>query len=155
VNHVDQAELQAFNNEAQTLISHETNHMYPTSYGSTYDPNMTTKEIAAEIRKVLRRLTKSKHSPLSGAKVSVRYESFAGGTSIDITLGVPYPVNADDEDDNRREGKPWPWLNDQARAAKQIAEGLHGAFNYNGSNTQVDYFNVNYYGSVEVEELAQ
>jgi hypothetical protein len=156
--HVDEAELRAFNNEAATLISHETDTMYPMWYGSAYDRDMTVKQCAAEIRKALRRLSRSKHSPLSGAEVSVRYRSFSGGSAIDVRLGLPYPVRVDDEQTemvNRSEGKRWPWLTDQARAALQIGEDLHNAYNFDGSNSMVDYFHVKYYGSADVRELAE
>ena len=42
------------------------------------------------------------------------------------------------------------WLSDAARAARDYAAGIHGAFNHNGSEIQTDYFDVNYYGQVNV-----
>lgn len=152
--HIDEAELQALNNELANLVEKD-KPMYGIHYGSLYTQGMTTKECAAEIRKVLRRLSRSKHSPLSGADVSVRMARFAGGSSIDVTVTVPYPVRVEDDDAegwNRQDGKRWPWLTDRARAAKQTAEELHNAYNFDGSDSQVDYFHVNYYGTVEIRE---
>jgi hypothetical protein len=155
VSHIDAAELRAFDNEAHNLIERETKTMYAVHNGSAYDPTLTRKEIAAEIRKTLRKLSKSKHSQLAGADVSVRVRSYSGGGAIDVRLTVDYPVRTADEDEtawNRQNGKPWPWLTDQARAAKQIGEDLHNAYNFDGSDIQTDYFHVNYYGSVDIEE---
>lgn len=152
--HLEEAELKALNNELANLVEAD-KPMYGIHHGELYDRDMTTKDCAAEIRKTLRRLSKSKHSPLSGAKVSVRYRSFSGGSAVDVRLAVPYPVRVEDEDAeawNRQGGKPWPWLTDRARQAKQIAENLHNAYNFDGSDIQTDYFHVNYYGSVDIRE---
>lgn len=152
--HLDQAELQALNNEAANLVEQD-KPMYGIHHGELYDRDMSTKECAAEIRKALRRLSKSKHSPLTSANVSVRYRSFSGGSAIDVRLTVPYPTHVKDEDAeawNRQDGKRWPWLTDRAREAKAIAETLHNAYNFDGSDIQTDYFHVNYYGSVDIRE---
>jgi hypothetical protein len=151
---VDQAEMRAFNNEVANLIEAE-KPMYAVHYGEAHDEELSVKECAAEIRKHLRKLSKAKHSPLAGVKVSVRYQSFSGGSAIDVRLSVPYPVRVEDEEaelDARREGERYPWLTPAARAAKLAAEEIHGAYNYNGSDSQIDYFHVKYYGHVEIEE---
>ncbi|MGX1886305.1 hypothetical protein [Streptomyces sp. NPDC055287] len=84
-------------------------------------------------------------------KVSVRTDYFSGGSSIDVRVynlpekgwghiqetdmwGVPRWV-------------PGPELNAILTALKEI----HGAYNFDGSDSMVDYFHVNYYGQVEVD----
>jgi len=153
---VEAAELKAFNNEVATMISHERDTMYPIGYGSLYDREMSSKEAAAEIRKTLRKLSKAKHSPLYGATVSVRYRSYSGGRAIDVRLEVPFRVKSTEEEQmeyrSRDEFVRRYWLTDKARAAYDVAEEVHSAYNFDGSNSQVDYFHVNYYGSVDIEE---
>lgn len=155
MSNVDQAEMKAFNNEVANLIEAE-KPMYSIHYGEAHDKDLSVKECAAEIRKQLRKLAKAKHSPLAGAKVSVRYKSFSGGSAIDVKLSVPYPVKVEDEQAEmiaRSEGHRYPWLSPAARAAKLAAEEIHGAYNFDGSDSQVDYFHVKYYGHVDIEEM--
>lgn len=42
-------------------------------------------------------------------------------------------------------------LTEEARVAKLTLERIHGAYNHDGSEIQVDYFDVRYYGHVEFE----
>jgi hypothetical protein len=43
-------------------------------------------------------------------------------------------------------------LTEEAMAAKMTLERIHGAFNHDGSDSMVDYFDVNYYGHVDFQE---
>ncbi|WP_028935643.1 hypothetical protein [Pseudonocardia spinosispora] len=74
---------------------------------------------------------------------------YAGGGSIDVTIkNVP-------------EGWGWTWVEDQSyrdgrvqeatpamRALRQEVERIHSAYNYDNSDSQTDYFERRYYGSV-------
>ena len=42
-------------------------------------------------------------------------------------------------------------LTDEAQVAKITLERIHNAYNHDGSETQVDYFDVRYYGSVDFQ----
>jgi len=42
-------------------------------------------------------------------------------------------------------------LTETAQAAKITLERIHGAYNHDGSESQVDYFDVNYYGTVNFQ----
>ena len=43
-------------------------------------------------------------------------------------------------------------LTEEAEAAKMTLDRIHGAYNYDGSEVQVDYFDVRYYGHVSFED---
>ena len=154
---VEAAELNALTNEAKNLkAAGQGVYEYPTFYGEAYDPDLTTKEIAAKIRSILRKLAKTSHSPLAGAKVSVTSEYFSGGSAVRVKLGLPFRVNATEEErqDRARAGEMgYAYLTPAASAAKKEAEKVHDSFNYDGSNSMIDYFHVNYYGHVDVYEL--
>ncbi len=150
MNHVDQAEMVALTNEAKNLSEAEKT-MYGISYGEAFDRDMTTVEVAAEVRKTLRGLSKSRHSLLSGSKISVRSRSFAGGTAIDVEVGLPFDTTPE-EGAIGRNGFP-SVFNDQALAARAAAQQTLDAYNYDGSDIQTDYFNVNFYGHANIYEL--
>lgn len=83
-------------------------------------------------------------------KISVRTQKYSGGGSINILIrDVPEDwrtVCYDDRGNERRGcGPALAALADELRA-------IHQAYNYNGSDAMTDYFDVNYYGGVSVEE---
>lgn len=42
-------------------------------------------------------------------------------------------------------------LNEEGQRVHKILKEIHGLWNYDASNSQIDYFNVNYYGGVKVQ----
>jgi hypothetical protein len=146
--------------------------LYERTYGQTYDKDLTTKEIAARVRAQLRRDTGDKASPLHGWAVKVRYKGFTGGTSIDVYLVAPAGVEAchrwdswNDNDDatrcekcgrqavaERSAARRWYWLTAPARAARGHAESILNGYNHDGSDAMTDYFDVNFYGAVNVSD---
>lgn len=128
--------------------------MYERSYGDKYDRSLSTTEIAKRIRADIKAAVEAGELPGKPVTYSVISRYFSGGSSIDVTargiLGSRV-AGEEAERDNRREGKRWPWLTDEARAVMAVLERIHDAYNHNGSEIQVDYFDVNYYGSVEIE----
>lgn len=114
---------------------------------------------------------------------SVKTDRFAGGSSIDIRVKdcadawMPcpgYKVGSRHDLPNggwTATGCGDPWckaggihkdlpgaqehdvLTEEAQAAKMTLERIHGAFNHDGSDTMVDYFDVNYYGSVDFQSV--
>lgn len=44
-------------------------------------------------------------------------------------------------------------LNDEGQRVHKLLKEIHGLWNYDASNAQIDYFNVNYYGGVRVQGL--
>ncbi|WP_333746217.1 hypothetical protein [Streptomyces sp. IBSBF 2950] len=141
------------------------------SYGEKYDEvrNMSLTEIAKRIRediKVARKVAEKLGTgsevalvdPLAALaampkqiKVSVTRDYFSGGGSIDVRIynlpekGWGYVQERDMWDKLRWVEGP------ELRGIVTALEKIHRAYNYDGSDAQVDYFHVNYYGHVEVD----
>ncbi|MER5579804.1 hypothetical protein [Streptomyces massasporeus] len=84
-------------------------------------------------------------------KVSVRTDYFSGGGAIDVRVynlpekGWGYVQEEDYWGEKR--WVPGP----QLRGILDALEEIHRAYNFDGSDSMVDYFHVNYYGHVEVD----
>lgn len=146
--------------------------MYERTYGYRYreQDGLSTAQIAKLIRADIKTAINEGLLP-ERWRYSVRSERFAGGTSIDIT--VRDCADAWTECDGTANGgltgcrNPWcaaggihkdkpgasahDVLTDEAQAAKITLERIHGAYNHDGSDSMVDYFDVNYYGQVDFE----
>ncbi|MFF7115447.1 hypothetical protein ACFY91_24490 [Streptomyces albogriseolus] len=142
-------------------------------YGARYEEvkHLTTTEIAKRIRADIKlaRKVAAKLGTAAGAevalidsltalatmpkqiKVSVRTDYFSGGSSIDVRVynlpekGWGYVQETD------MWGKP-QWVPGRELSAILAAlKEIHGAYNFDGTDSRVDYFHVNYYGQVEVD----
>jgi hypothetical protein len=152
--------------------------MYERKYGSRYKEVETAKEAAAIIRKEVRALTKDPDSALYECQVSVRYRSFAGGCAIDRYISAPFHARHD-------YGQAWPedpndkclvcgttryrvteanrtaghfgtsWLSLVAVKAIDEVDAIANAFNHNGSEPQVDYWDVRFYGHTTIKEATR
>ena len=116
-------------------------------YGADYDGSLDVKDIAKLVRKALK-------DELPGFKFSVNIDRFSGGSALRIGLvDVPaYFVMAEYSEEYRRiygrDGIAYSkGLSELFEKAKEIAE----RWNYDDSNSMVDYFSVNYYVSVSVK----
>ncbi|MDU5825252.1 LPD29 domain-containing protein [Anaerococcus vaginalis] len=98
-----------------------TNYPYNNTVGKNYDINLTTKEIAKEVKKQARKLYPE-------IKISARSEYNA----IFIT------IKAKEE-------------NEETREMKQTVEALLNSYNYDKGDVITDYFDSNFYGFVELE----
>lgn len=148
--------------------------MYERSYGYLYQElgeHPTAAEIAKAIRADIKQAQQEGLLPASWS-YSVRSETFAGGQSIDVE--VRDCADAWQECDgtvpgSRREFPGGGWtaspcsicdgsephhrtLTEEASVAKMTLERIHNAYNHDGSETQVDYFDVRYYGTVQFED---
>lgn len=156
--------------------------MYERSYGYRYEEvkDMTTVEIAKAIRADIKQAKAEGLLPTRWT-YSVRTDH---GTSIDVDVRdcpdawqpcdgtVPgsrrtYPDGsstatgcpdvwcaARNDPERAHAAKPHDVLTEEARVAKMTLERIHGAYNYDGSEIQVDYFDVRYYGHVEFEDAS-
>lgn len=129
--------------------------MYEISYGSKYESSkgLNRAEIAKLVRADIKAAVAS--GALPKAKYSVRVKSFSGGGSIDITFSfVEEPgfalFNAErlafDIEHEHHVYSPDPIYSERAREMTKKLEAILGAYNYDGSDSQVDYFNVRFYG---------
>lgn len=153
--------------------------MYERSYGELYDGSLTTVQIAAKIRAEVKRRVKAGELPADW-KYSIRSDSFAGGSAIRINATSPRPVYLASwgplhvpswatefpiivELPIKGEWKScavrqhgWHVTREdvevpEAKSVREQLEALHAAYNHNGSDIMTDYFDVNYYGTVELE----
>lgn len=147
---------------------------YDRSYGATYDPTMSVKEIAATTRTKLRAATKDAESPLYGWTARVRYRTASMCQSIDVYLIAPdgvevahqwdgsVEVNGQLVDSTRctvcdvqaivarsERHRSW-WLTEAGHNAKSFAESIMDGYNHDGSDLMTDYFDVRFYGGVSV-----
>jgi hypothetical protein len=119
--------------------------MYEITYGSKYDESLDTAEIAKLVRKDIKAEVKAGNLPSAPVKYSVRIERFAGGSSINIFVkGYDKPASLWTEFGPF--GQPGYVRTDEATAIIARLDSILNAYNFDGSEVQVDYFHVNFYG---------
>lgn len=138
---------------------------YERRYGTQYEAtkNMTTKEVAAHLRRVIKQAAKD--GLLHGEyKYSVRLSRSTWSSCIDVYIIVPDAVIAERDAYEAQGGKPRYhhadrlWFDTPAQYAtlSTLAETeaalneLRSSYNYDGSDSMTDYFDVRFYGSVTV-----
>ncbi|MCU1276616.1 MAG: hypothetical protein JWM53_162, partial [bacterium] len=126
-----------------------------TVYGHKYSREMGGAEIAAAIRNDIKEAVKSGELPR--AKYGARLQRFAGGKSITITytdlpfaLFNPKFLKFEIETDGRKfyEGDRF---SPERKALEEKLTDIARAYNYDGSDTQSDYFHVNFYLHVHAD----
>jgi hypothetical protein len=119
-------------------------YQYPERiYGSKYQENMDIKDIAKEVRKAIK---------MDGFKFSVKIQRFSGGQSLKVRIKeVPddFPMVAMKESWNGY-GAQWQY-SPELKELMDYIEAIINSYNYDGSDSMVDYFDVNFYGFVDVE----
>ena len=128
--------------------------MNPTRYGSKYDRNLDITTIAKLVRKDIRAAVKAGALPF-GLKCSVRIQRYSGGQSIRVKVtagGEGFRVQTVEF---LRHDITTPIshfrgerLTSEALSTQRTIEGILRAYNFDGSDSQSDYFHVNFYGSV-------
>lgn len=120
------------------------------------------KEIAKLIRADIKAAQKSGELP-TGLKTSVRIDRYAGGQSLDIRVtdlgGIPLyseigAKNIKETGSVAGEDHRTPYHETIAPEAKKILETLktiQGSYNRDNSDVMTDYFDVRFYGRVEVD----
>lgn len=135
--------------------------MYERTYGYLYDSARPVKEDAASIRRTIKTLAAAELLPRDWT-YSVRYRTFAGGRSIDVRAISPRPTYAANPGErgwarHAETGEQvHAWrdkLTIEARMVLDTLEDLLGAHNHSGSEIQVDYVDVKFYESVDLETL--
>jgi hypothetical protein len=88
--------------------------------------------------------------PCPGYRVGTRHELPGGGWTA-TGCGNPW-CKAGGEHKDKTGAEDHEVLTEEAMAAKMTLERIHGAFNHDGSDSMVDYFDVNYYGHVDFQD---
>lgn len=118
----------------------------------------STKEITAEMRKDIKSAVKSGYLPsnINGAKVSYYVRTDSGGNAINVTAKVnesPLDYRPMITSGYRNSQQ----ISFQSRSAEKLEsvrgklDAIHKSYNYNRSNSMVDYFDTNFYGKSKIE----
>jgi hypothetical protein len=145
--------------------------MYERSYGYKYEEGgkLDTAAIAKLIRRDIKTAIREGMLP-DRWKYSVTIDRFAGGSSIDVRVkdcadawmacpgyrigtrhDLPsggYTATACGRPDCTGEHMV---LTQEAEVAKMTLQRIHFAYNHDGSDSMIDYFDVNYYGHVDFQ----
>jgi hypothetical protein len=134
------------------------------SYGSKYEQGLDISEIAKRLRKEIKAAVKAKELPK--CKYSVRISRYSMGQSLSVTITeTPFPIHnrrylelehrisyCDGECGEMREEieRIDRWTQKAIDLIKTMEE-MANQWNYDGSDSQTDYFNVNYYSGVDYD----
>lgn len=124
-------------------------------YGSRYDEKLSTTEIARRFREDVKEAKRRGELP-KGLKLGVRTKSYSGGSSIRVEIKEAPGIRILNPEHLERElrGEPThgiPWIHDEAKRLVDRLDGMLRAYNYDGSDSMTDYFDVNFYGSVDFD----
>ncbi len=116
--------------------------------GTKYDRSLSI----VEIGKLVRQEIKAQYPDI---KVSVKTDKFTDGKSLDVVIkSVPFgtlnPMRVEVLRQNRVRGEEgaYPLRTDKAEQLLTDLNNLVNEWNFDGSDTQSDYFNVNFYQHV-------
>jgi hypothetical protein len=118
---------------------------------SKFDASLDIKEIAKRLRKDIKAMQKM--GVYANMKVSVRIERYSGGQSLSVTIT---------KWDGQLHNPAWIAADMNARCeihrhtprvrkAMEVLKRLANQWNYDNSDSMVDYFDVNYYTHVSVD----
>lgn len=149
------------------MVNNYTGHA---SAGRNFKSTLTTKEIAAEIRKEVRKRYPAK----DGYRIGVRFESYAGGSSISVDVkAAPFKIYKPGYSALREANTGWAgfdewkekelmerpeirknrWdvtMTDEANKLIEDLKDLTGSYRYDDSDGMIDYFHTNFYDHVQV-----
>lgn len=147
-------------------------HPYERVYGAKYDSNLSVSDISKKIRYEVKDAVANGTLPVD-ADISVTSERFAGGGSVNIRVsnwpgatvpqddskctgtfeqnGVTYPAQCENGNhDWRCKASAHP--SEEAIRVQSVLQSFHDSYNFDASEMMTDYFSVNYYGQVKVDE---
>ncbi len=129
-------------------------------YGNKYDSKLSTTDIAKRVRAEIKAATALPESDPwrlpKGLKVSVRSRYFAGGSSISSAVtafpsALLNPACVLHTVLFKHERYTFERYTKDGSRVLAVLKGMLDAYNFDGSDLQSDYFNVNFYGSVDVD----
>lgn len=123
--------------------------------GSKYEVGMDIAEIAKRVRADIKAAQEKNELP-ADATFSVRTRRFSGGQALDVTiLGMPDSwiyVSPGLEPDYANYIPAHGGQTDEAKRAGDLVGAIVFAYNYDGSDVQSDYSNVNFYSHVTIQD---
>ena len=128
--------------------------MYERIYGEKYNGKLSTVEIAKLIRQGIKHHVEM--GCLPDGKYSVRSKYFSGGSSIDVHVSnlehsVYTPEYVAWVKRNELPPRGIDCYNPLARNVLTTVKAIMNQYNHDGSEIQVDYFDVNFYGDVSFD----
>ena len=126
---------------------------YSIQYGQKYQRGRDIKDIAKLVRRDLKAAIQAKTLP--GGKYSVTIDRFSGGQSLDVkvsNLKTPFLMQNPERIllENCKADHCHPTLprfSKRGKAYLDTIEFIVAAYNFDGSDTNVDYWNVNFYSN--------
>jgi len=115
-------------------------------YGPKYDENLSTTEIAKRFRSDVKAALAAGELP-KGLKLSVRTDYFSMGSSIDVRIKEVPGLRV--RNPERETNQDAPWATPEAWALKERLQGMLDAYNHDGSQPEVDHYDVNFYGHIQ------
>ena len=127
---------------------------YERQYGARYDRTLTTTEIAKRFREDVKAAQAAGDLPL-GLKLSVTTKYFSGGSSIHVVVKAVHAgfrLIPEEWMNRRLTSSSYPTgtsrFTEAAADLLKTLERMLAAYNHDGSDSQTDYFDVRFYGSV-------
>jgi hypothetical protein len=127
--------------------------MYERVYGEKYQKGLDIAEIAKLVRKDIRAAIKSGNLP--EIRTSVRISRYSGGQSLNVEIkGVPDGFVIHNPEwvrfslENPHIVPRIPRYSEKSRDVEKTLERIVSAYNHDGSETMIDYFDVNFYAHV-------
>jgi len=150
------------NSAFNLLNKQEIEQRFP--YGSKYSSEIDSKQAARLIRADIKAAIKEGILP-KGLKVSVRSQSYTGGSSVNIRVTAcpefqilnPYRFKFEKDQPSRYIGDlspkhpGLPRHTKEAQAVLDLLDAFHGLYNFDKSDSQSDYYHVNYFGNAEFD----
>lgn len=122
---------------------------------------VTASEIAKLMRADIKAAIKAGVLPGAMRNYSVKVHNYSGGRSINITaidldgmweVCKGEAVTGCNHWHCVRGDKNAEILTVKGQRIKDVLQDIHSSYNYDASEVQVDYFNVNFYGSASIED---
>ena len=152
------------------------NRTYGAKYASMGDKYLPAADIAKLMRADIKKMIDTGTLPGTTKNYSVRVHNYSGGRSINIrakdlpgmwqTCTGIVPGSEDgysaracrdvwckglDLPEYRHAAHTHLTLSVDGQRVRKLLQTVHDAYNYDGSDSMTDYFDVNYYGTVDVD----
>ena len=135
--------------------------MYEISYGSKYQKGLDVKDIAKLYREEIKQEIKAGTLP-KDLKLSVKISRYAGGRSLNVyveacpstTFYNPARLKHElEQPHDYVTGREIPFHTAEGTRILKLLKEKLGAYNFDGSEIQSDYFHVNFYGNVQLGKI--
>ena len=123
------------------------------TYGAKYEDGLNVTEIAKRVRADISDAVKA--GTLPKIATSVRISRYSMGQSVSVTVTAT-PAGFQIHNAARLAATlknpnghvEHPWMSDEGRALMNALEAIVDAYNYDGSDSMTDYYDVNFHASV-------